>query len=567
MLLNSLRHGREGRFSALLLTLVSLAGLLFATSLAAHEGHDHGEKPAPSQISSAPRLVMQSETYQLVGVLKDGDLKVLLDRTEDNAPVTDAKLTFNFGDTTLEAKSLPDGTYVVEGGPLRLAARHEVITSVTGGAGDDLLIGTLDLTHASAQRADMSFAIRSSTVPAVFPLWGYGIGLFIAGLALGGLLWGRRNTLMSVAILTGLFVVSTGPSALAHEGHDHGDSQAPAAAALTGDVPRRLEDGSLFVPKPTQRLLELRTARVATQSVQPAIRLIGRVIADPNRSALIQSVNGGRIVPVQAGIPRLGQQVRKGDVLAEVEPPLNTGDYSSLAERSGEINQQIALAEAKLIRLERLVASNAVGVAQLNDAKLELDGLERRKAAIRNSQREREILRSPVDGVIATSRVVVGQVVDARDVLFQVVDPARYWIEALAFDPRNAEDVAGGQAVLESGETVQLTLEGKGRALQQHAMQLQFAVQNRPPNLSIGLPVTVLASRSASVTGTIVAREAVVRGLNGESVVFEHLEPERFLPRLVRAEPIDGSRTLIRAGVEQGARIVVRGAELLTQIR
>ena len=41
----------------------------------------------------------------------------------------------------------------------------------------------------------------------------------------------------------------------AGEGHDHGD--APAAARTNG--PQRLPDGSVFLPKPAQRQLGVRT--------------------------------------------------------------------------------------------------------------------------------------------------------------------------------------------------------------------------------------------------------------------------------------------------------------------
>lgn len=565
MRLNLLRHSRKRWASALQLIAAALAGLLFTAPSFAHEGHVHGEQPAAIPMTAAPRLVLQSELHQLVGILKDGDLKLFLDRTADNAPVTDAKLTLSFGATNIEAKPLGDGTYLIEGGPLRTPARHEIIAAITGGAGDDLLIGTFDLSVPAQPQPAISTASRSDFAPPGLPAWVYGAMIFVAGLIVGALLRGGRSTGAAILLLAMLPAVSALP-ADAHEGHDHGGGKAPPAA-LTGDVPRRLEDGSLFVPKPTQRLLELRTMRAAVRSAQPAVRLFGRVIADPNRSALIQSVNGGRIMPADGGVPKLGQTVRKGDVLAEVEPPLATGDYSSLADRAGEIAQQIALAEAKIARLERLVSTNAASTAQLEDARLELRGLELRRAAIRSTQREREVLRAPVDGVIAASRVVPGQVVEARDVLLQIVDPASHWVEALAFDPRNAEGLTGGEAVLEDGKALKLRLEGKGRALQQHAMQLQFAVESPPANLSIGLPVTVLAARAEAVSGIIVAREAVVRGTNGESVVFEHMEPERFVARIVRPEPVDGSLTLIRAGIEPGARIVVRGAELLGQIR
>ncbi len=545
---------------------VAFAAIALITSLsapaAAHEGHDHAETPTALPQAASPKLVLQSETYQFVAVLKDGDLTIFLDRTADNAPVADATISLGIGDAQLAARPGPGGTYVVEGGPLRTPGRYEIIASITGVVGDDLLIGTLTIPEVRTEgaSADRPNAFRLAGLPA----WSYGLGLFIGGLILGLLLRGGYKPAAAAIVLI-LGALLAPPPASAHEGHDHG-ADAASPAALVGDVPRRLEDGSLFIPKPTQRLLEVRTAIVTSASVQPGVSFIGRVIADPNRSGLVQSINGGRIFAPEGGLSRLGQAVVKGQILAEVEPPLARGDYSDLAERSGEIDQQIALAEAKLRRYEQLIATNAVAQAQLDDARVELDGLQRRRASLKSTQREREVLRAPVAGIIASTRMVAGQVVEARDVLFHIIDPAGFWVEALAFDPRNAEAITGGHAVLEDGRILKLALEGKGRALQQHAIQLQFSVEG-PADLSLGMPVTVLAQRDRTITGKVVPKDGVVRGANGETLVFEHLEPERFMPRLVRTEPVDGERVLILAGIEEGARIVVRSAEILNQVR
>ena len=54
---------------------------------------------------------------------------------------------------------------------------------------------------------------------------------------------------------------------------------------------------------------------------------------------------------------------------------------------------------------------------------------------------------------------------------------------------------------------------------------------------------------------------------NGEPVVWRHTDPERFEARPVRTEPFDATRLVIRAGVAEGERIVIRGSELINQIR
>ena len=59
----------------------------------------------------------------------------------------------------------------------------------------------------------------------------------------------------------------------------------------------------------------------------------------------------------------------------------------------------------------------------------------------------------------------------------------------------------------------------------------------------------------------------MIRAANGQDFVFEHVSAERFEPRPVRVEPLDGERVLIAAGIDAGKRIVVQGAELLDHVR
>ena len=58
-----------------------------------------------------------------------------------------------------------------------------------------------------------------------------------------------------------------------------------------------------------------------------------------------------------------------------------------------------------------------------------------------------------------------------------------------------------------------------------------------------------------------------MRGANGQDLVYEHTAAERFDPREVRVEPLDGERVLVSAGTSPARRIVTQGAELLDQVR
>lgn len=333
------------------------------------------------------------------------------------------------------------------------------------------------------------------------------------------------------------------------------------------DAPRRLPDGTAFIAKPSQRLLDVRTAGAISETATPAVSLIGRVIGDPNRTSIVQSAHGGRVTPLDGGLPRIGQAVRKGEALVQIDPYIPLADRTTIAEKIREIEQLIALAEIRIRRLRPLAERGAVPQSQVLDLETELEGLRLRRETIRNTRNELELLRAPTDGVIVSAKAARGQVVQPQDILFQIVDPNGFWVEALAYGDLDPQSLAEATAVTASGQTMSLSYQGFSRALQQHASIVQFAIPTPPANLSLGQPVTVMAKTGAPVAGLIVKRDAVVRGANGEAMVWLHAAPERFEARPVRTQPFDATRLVVAGGVTDGERVVVRGADLINQIR
>jgi len=558
-----------------------LAGLGLLTTIAAaavaHEGHDHGAPPPAAVTSNNPRVTAQSDAYELVGILRGDRLGLYLDRFASNEPVTDARIVVTVGgDEEVQAEAATDGTYTLSSPKFAGEGPLELIFAVTAPGGDDLLIGTLQLpgkpvAAAPAPASGSPLKVLQNTPTVRLGSIEVAIPYLIAGVALAlgfllGLAARSRRRLVPVAGLALVVLVVSTAYAFAHEGHDHG-ADAAKVALPAGDTPRRLPDGTVFVPKPSQRLLSVRTTVTKPQEAQKAVNLIGRVIADPNRSGLVQSINGGRIIAPETGLPRLGQAVRKGDVLALVEQAVPQADRTTLSERVGEIEQEIAVAETKLKRVRQLAERNVAPPSQVVDAETELEGLRRRREIVRQTRVEPEVLRAPIDGTIAAARVVAGQVVSSQDVIFQIVDPKGLWVEALVYGEVDPAKVTGASATAVDGTPLKLAFQGFSKALQQQATVVQFAVEEPPANLAVGQPVTVAARNGASFTGIIMPRDAVVRGANGEAVVWRHTDPERFEARPVRTEPFDATRLVIRAGVTEGERIVIRGSELINQIR
>lgn len=560
--------------SILVATILSIAALALGHRFAlAHEGgHDHDDSErALLSASTFPRIVAKSETYELVGILRNDQLSIYLDRVPSNEPAAGAKVTVTIGDgEPANAELSEDGTYTLVRPHVPASGTIDVVFNILEQGRDDLLIGTLSLPQDVSEAAVLGRATTWSRWMTAVP-WAirHPVALTFAILGLAILFTRYRHRSRPIAATAAAsMLVFAGFLAVTLRAEDRlPDGSAKKILSDMSDAPRRLPGGAAFIAKPTQRLLEVRTAAAAAVTASPAVTLIARVIGDPNRTGVVQSLHGGRVVPLEGGLPRIGQSVRKGEPLVQVDPYLPLADRTTISEKTGEIEQLIAVAESKIRRLRPLAERGAVPQSQVNDLETELEGLRQRREAVRTSRTELELLRAPTEGVIAAVKVVAGQVVQPQDSLFQIVDPQGLLVEALVYGALDPESLADATATTTSGQVLSLSFRGFSRTLQQQASIVQFTIPDPPANLSVGQPLTVMAKSGTPVTGLIVPKDAVVRSANGEAVVWLSLEPERFEARPVRTRPFDATRLIIAGGLMQDDRVVIRGADLVNQIR
>lgn len=108
----------------------------------AHDGHDTAPAAAPAQ--AAPRFTLDSELFELVGVVHGHTLALYLDRADDNRPVPGAQLELELAGQRLAVTPVGDGEYRAELAAPLTEGSLPVTATVVAGDDSDLLAGALD---------------------------------------------------------------------------------------------------------------------------------------------------------------------------------------------------------------------------------------------------------------------------------------------------------------------------------------------------------------------------------------------------------------------------------------
>lgn len=353
--------------------------------------------------------------------------------------------------------------------------------------------------------------------------------------------------------------VLAGPGA-----HGPNGEHLDAGGAATGSGLGRLPDGSVHIPKFVQRRLAIRTVIAPETQAAASIELPGRVTMDPNAGGRVQATHGGRIEPGPRGLPVAGQRVRAGEVLAylrhHADPIAQANQQAQLA----ELRAARTIAQQRVQRLEAL--EGTVPRKEIEAARAELQGLQARERSVGGSLAMREPLVAPVSGVIARAEAVRGQVVEARDVLFDVIDPARVLVEATTADSSLPGRIAA--ATVRGASELKLQLVGAARSLREGVLPLTFRGAGPGADaLVLGQPVTVVVQLREQAKGVLLPAQAVVRNASNEPVVWIKSGAERFMAQPVQVRALDARTVLVTQGLAPDNRVVVQGAALIAQIR
>ena len=538
----------------------------------AHGGHDHGKEKTTKIVQQEnPKLSAESELFQLVGVNNGGILEIHLDEYITNAPIENAIIEITLDTETYVAKEISAALYAVEGEWLRQAGKHNLVISVTAGERIDLLLADLivpDPTKNLKEETGQWWATYlkpAVSIPLVISLAvGVLLGLFF------------RNAVFPATTLAVLFLAFwPAGTASAHEGHDHGVEKSGEKFS-DGSQPTRFPDGSIYLPKPSQRLLKIRTI-IAKNTQQARKRaLLGQIIADPTNKAVVQAVRNGRVEFSPSGPPVIGQRVTKGETIATLIPILSPEALAGLSEQIGSLNQEIALTAQRLDNLGKLAkvtvksggksSLSAVSKNQITELVIKMEQLKKRREKIN------AISFGPIDLVASRSGIIIsvdtrtGQVVSAGDTLVEIIDPRRVWVEAIVYPGQTFDEKASSRVVLQDRSSMPLSFISRSASLKAQTLTAFFRVENEKA-IPLGTPVKVMLESKQKQKSILLPLDAIVRGSSGLSIVWIQMTPEQFRPQIVQAETFDRLNATILSGVKSGDRVVTRGASLLNQVR
>jgi len=341
---------------------------------------------------------------------------------------------------------------------------------------------------------------------------------------------------------------------------------APGAGSNPAGV-ARLPDGSVNVPMAAQRRMVIRTRVAPETDAAASVELLGKVANDPNAGGLVQSTSSGRIEPGPGGLPVIGQAVKRGQVLGYVRYNADPYARSEQQSRLAELRSNRQLAQQKVKRLESL--ADVVPRKEIEQARAELQAFSSSERSVGAGLAGREPLIAPVSGVIAQASVITGQVVEVRDVLFQIVDPAHLLIEATTADPTLAERIESARVAEAHG--AQLQLVGAARSLRDGLIPMSFRAgtddKHDSLQLVVGQPVTVIVQLRERTKGYVLPNESVVRNSANEPIVWIKSGAERYIPQPVQVRPLDARNVVVTQGLGEENRVVVQGAALIAQIR
>lgn len=546
--------------------IVLLQALIFSTGYA-HNGVDHGDDRDAAEIhrSSEPRFANRTDRTEVVGILSGQNLDIFIDDVTSNLPLDYKEVQVESDGKHVSATRTAEGHYQIPASWLQAGKEHHLVLTLLGDGRQDILATVLHvpesgIAHAGEEAWSPSQAAMWLTIMllTIFTLWLVRIG--IPKQRHARLSFDLTAVIILIVFGITVFDIDSIKSGMAASSNDGNPD-----SGLHQKI-QRLSDGGLYVPKPAQRRLGIRTASPLGESQHRSHRLPGKVLADPSANANIVAELDGRLLPPDGGFPRPGQKVEKGQLLAYLVPIISPGELADKESELAFIERDLYLVRKQIERLKAQNILNQDNSVQMDIRSAELKGLLGKKKALQKMFDTRVAIHAPIAGDLGQADITAGQNVIRGTELFEIIDARHLWVEVINYDSTISDSIVDAYVVTNGGDPLPLEYIGTRSRFRGLGYPLLFKIKE-PSHITPGELVNATISYGEPVQGISLDSRSVSIDEHGDTIIWMHVAPERFIPKVInRLEQPRADISFIVGDDTPTDPVVTAGASLLSAI-
>ena len=337
---------------------------------------------------------------------------------------------------------------------------------------------------------------------------------------------------------------------------------APAGAAQTPEQKQQADMLGHVSLSPTQRVMaNVATVEAAISTLNKEINAVGIVQYDQSRQAKVTAWIAGRID--QLHVNTVGANVSKDKPVAEIYSPdlLATQQEYLLAVKSREQLKNSTIPS---------IAQNGDGLVASSRQRLMLFGVKESQIAELEKAGKPNIrlpIYTPLSGVVIEKMVQQGQYVNTGEVLFNIADLSKVWVEIDVFENEVPYVQVGQQVEIRSSADHKIASSGRISFLypfhdpKTHTVKARVEMANPGMKLKPDMFVNAII-KVPLVKGIVVPATALI-DTGKRQVVWVETSPGMFEPRDVQVGERVGERVQILSGLKPGDKVAVSGGYLI----
>jgi len=313
---------------------------------------------------------------------------------------------------------------------------------------------------------------------------------------------------------------------------------------------------------PTQRVMaNVATVEVRQQTLNKEINAVGIVQYDQSRQAKVTAWIAGRID--RLNVNKVGDLVSKSRPVAEVYSPdlLSSQQEYLLAIKSRDQLKNSPIPS---------ISQNGEGLVASAKQRLMLFGVkESQIAALEKSGKPniRLPIYTPLSGVVIEKMVQQGQYVNTGDVLFNIADLSKVWVEVEVYENEFPNIHIGQQVEIRSQSFPSRPFSGRIAYiypfLDPKTRTVKARVEMPNPGMRLKPDMFVNAVIKVPLGSSIVVPVTAVMDTGKRQVVWVETSAGMFEPRDVQVGQKTDDKAQILAGLKSGDKVAVSGGYLI----